>query len=116
MTDSKLNSDQVIEARQLARNSSGVNISHLSRRYDISRASVYRALTGVTYSWVKGEDPLESDEIIYTPLSGENHGRSKLSAKQVEAIRESTLTGAELARSYSVSPSTITRIRQGDIW
>lgn len=44
-------------------------------------------------------------------LKGERHPMAKLSDQQVQEIRESNETGAELARRFGVSKSTISGIR-----
>lgn len=48
-----------------------------------------------------------------TQRCGEQNTRAKLSARQADEIRASSLTNAELARIYPVHPSTISRIRRG---
>lgn len=45
-----------------------------------------------------------------------NTRRTRLSAEDVAAIRESTQSNSHLARRFSVSANTIKDIRQGVIW
>lgn len=47
---------------------------------------------------------------------GEDSGRSKLTKKQVNAIRMSKLKYALLSQRYKVAQSTISRIKNGLIW
>lgn len=47
---------------------------------------------------------------------GERNGRAKLTAEQVEAIRQHTGTLAATARQYGVSARTIRNIRNNSIW
>lgn len=46
----------------------------------------------------------------------ENHGRAKLTEKDVAYIRESGDTGVDLAKRYGVSRSLISAIRNNKIW
>jgi hypothetical protein len=47
---------------------------------------------------------------------GERNGRALLTAGQVREVRESTESGASLARRFGVHPSTIYLIRGGKNW
>jgi hypothetical protein len=47
---------------------------------------------------------------------GEDHGRSRLNAVQVAAIRSSNLTGTDLAKKFGVSHQQIYRIRAWLRW
>lgn len=47
---------------------------------------------------------------------GEVNGKSKLTAAQVKAIKNSDQTGEELALKYGVSPAAISLIRSGKRW
>ena len=49
-------------------------------------------------------------------LSGERNGRAKLSSVQVLAIRNSSKTGAEIARQLGVSKVLVCRIRRSAAW
>ena len=51
-----------------------------------------------------------------TTSRGSRHGASKLSAEDVERIKNSTETGVNLARSFGVSTSTICGIRRERKW
>lgn len=46
-------------------------------------------------------------------VSGEAHGKSKLTAKQVNAVRMSTLSARTLATRYGVSTKTVYNVRNG---
>jgi hypothetical protein len=48
--------------------------------------------------------------------SGEDHGQSKLTAEQVEEIRDSDETQVELAERFGVSQSLISQIQNGKWW
>lgn len=51
--------------------------------------------------------------------SGERHGNTKLTQEQVFEIKErgkKGVSGRELARYYSTSPSTVSRIIRGKTW
>jgi hypothetical protein len=47
---------------------------------------------------------------------GEKHHSAKLVSDQVMAIKSSTASGVELAKTYGVSTITISRIKRGIIW
>jgi hypothetical protein len=47
---------------------------------------------------------------------GSSHPQAKLSEGQVEEILRSSLSSAQLARDYQVSPQAISRIRRGKAW
>lgn len=47
---------------------------------------------------------------------GETNGKSKLTKKQVAAIRKSDKTGVKLAQLYDVDPAAISLIKSGDRW
>lgn len=47
---------------------------------------------------------------------GEKHGMSKLTAEMVVEIRQSTLSGAEVARKFGVSQTTVSGIRLRKAW
>jgi hypothetical protein len=49
-------------------------------------------------------------------LRGERHHKAKLSEKDVLSIRESELSGAELARQYGVTKENVYAIKSGKIW
>ena len=49
-------------------------------------------------------------------FKGEKHGCAKLTHKQVECIRGSTLNTKEVARLYNVSVRTIQKIKSGKSW
>lgn len=46
----------------------------------------------------------------------EGHGSAKLTEAAVNDIRSSSSSGAQLARAYGVSESTISRVRAGTTW
>lgn len=53
------------------------------------------------------------------PAHGERHGSAKLTEKDVSAIRDLLMqgnTGADLARKYNVSTTTMSAIKKGKIW
>lgn len=53
------------------------------------------------------------------PAHGERHGSAKLTEKEVSSIRDLLTqgkTGADLARMYNVSTTTISAIKKGKIW
>jgi len=50
------------------------------------------------------------------PGRGERHGRAKLTAAQVTAIRQDTRSAPKVAADYGVSKSSILFIRQGRTW
>lgn len=52
----------------------------------------------------------------YGLVLGEKHGCSKLTEKDVLAIRSSEETGVILAKRYGVSTATISDVRKGHIW
>lgn len=60
------------------------------------------------------QDKVDRDR-CYRPM-GELAPKAKLRVDDVAAIRNSTLTGAELARSYGVTPSVISVIRSRKTW
>ena len=47
---------------------------------------------------------------------GEKHHGSKLKCEDVQAIRNSSDMGIDLAKKYNVAPVTISRIRRGMTW
>ena len=47
---------------------------------------------------------------------GERHPMAKLTADQVDEIRQSTEVGRRLAEQFGVSPATICNIRKGKVW
>jgi len=47
---------------------------------------------------------------------GEKHGMSKLTAEAVREIRSSPLNGVEMAKKFSVAPTTIYDVRNRKIW
>jgi hypothetical protein len=49
-------------------------------------------------------------------VRGEKHGRAKLNAEQVKAIRLDDRTSGAVAKDYGMSPSTIHEIRERRIW
>ncbi len=49
-------------------------------------------------------------------LKGEQHGRSKLTSEQVQAVRSSKENDAALGRFYGVRKGTIRKIRIGENW
>lgn len=49
-------------------------------------------------------------------LKGEDAGRAKLTAVQIEDIRSSSLTQVELAKKYGVNQTHISRIIRGEAW
>lgn len=51
-----------------------------------------------------------------TGAAGSRHGNAKLTEKDARAIRESKLSGAQLARAFKVSQSVISGIRLGKTW
>lgn len=48
--------------------------------------------------------------------TGESQGLSKLTEADVKLIRESTLSGAKLAKELGVAKSTVNRVRSGKTW
>lgn len=60
-------------------------------------------------AWSKGRGKNNSKQ-------GERHKLSKLSERMVNDIKESALSGVELAKRFGVSPSTISMIRTGRNW
>jgi HNH endonuclease len=49
-------------------------------------------------------------------ITGERNGSCKLTRSQVEAIRQSTLSHRETARTYGVSESNVRMIRKLETW
>lgn len=49
-------------------------------------------------------------------ITGERHGRSKLTADQVSAIRVSTESGTALADKFGIGKSQVYRIKRGESW
>ena len=49
-------------------------------------------------------------------VKGSRHGRAKLTEDDVRAIRQSDLSGVQLARAFSVTPSVICGIRRRRTW
>jgi len=47
---------------------------------------------------------------------GEKHHSAKLTASNVIAIRNSPMSGVDAARTFGVTPKTISRIRRREIW
>lgn len=70
-------------------------------RYGISRPAVTLIRQGATWAHVGG------------PTSATGTRRSKLTDEQVDEIRSRTERGSVLAAEYGVSPSLISKIRQG---
>ena len=50
------------------------------------------------------------------PARGEKHGRAKLTADQVQAIREDGGTIYGIAKRYGISRRQVVRIRRGEHW
>lgn len=50
------------------------------------------------------------------PMPGEKSPHAKLTAKQVKKIRQSTESGAALARRFGVTRQTIWKLRKGSTW
>ena len=118
MTDRALTDEQVAQARAAVR--AGGSVRSWARKLGVSRSTLYRALAGImSYRDVTQEPPLTPDELDRGPLRGADHPRSKLTPRQVEAIRshppEAGL-GLRLAERYGVAPSTISRIRRRKAW
>jgi hypothetical protein len=63
----------------------------------------------------KGRMNWRKGEVRQLP-KGESHHQAKLTLGQVRDIRNSPLTGVELAEKHKVSTVTISRIRRGKIW
>ena len=67
-------------------------------------------------SWVtKSQNHLHRTAVL-GKNSGETHYRARLTEDDVRAIRESTETGAALAKRYGVSQGNITAIRKRRSW
>lgn len=49
-------------------------------------------------------------------MSGEKNGQAKLTRKEVEEIRNSSLTGVALSKIYGISRAQISRIKNGTRW
>ena len=49
-------------------------------------------------------------------LTGERHGRAKVTREQVEEIRNSPLASRKIAPLYGLGPTQIKRIRKGEHW
>lgn len=49
-------------------------------------------------------------------LQGEKHGMSKLTAEAVREIRDSSISGVELARKFGITPTTVCDVRKRRIW
>jgi DNA-binding transcriptional regulator YiaG len=47
---------------------------------------------------------------------GERHGMAKLSSKEAECIRDSSLSNAALATRFGISRTTVSRIKSGKLW
>lgn len=51
-----------------------------------------------------------------TGAIGARHGNAKLTEKDVRAIRQSALTGVQLARAFKISRSVVSAVRRGRTW
>lgn len=115
----KLTAPIVASVRQDVR-AGQATISGLARAHEVSRSTMYRAIVGIGYgNGFCDEPPLRDAELDHRAAAGELHGRSKLTALDVRAIRAHPSTkgaGGILARYYGVAPSTISRIRRGVSW
>ncbi len=64
-------------------------------------------------------DAVERGRFPVIDRKGENNGAAKLSANQVDAIRQRIALGhknTSIARDYGVTHSLISRIRRGRSW
>ena len=99
----KLTNAQVIELRRLA--ASGVLRRELAQRYGIGRHAVREIIIGRAWRAILPGSP-----------PGESIHRERLTAEQVDAIRQSRLRSGALAAQYGVNRRTIQRIRYGNAW
>ena len=67
-------------------------------------------------SWSTQKENLSDRKKHGTELVGSRHGRAKLNAKQVLAIRASTVSGKDLAAHYGVSDVLISLVRRRKCW
>ena len=67
------------------------------------------------YDGTHNDNRRDAEQHGTAPL-GSRHGQSKLTEKQVLAIRRDTRMRKEIAADYGVSPAAITHIRRGSTW
>lgn len=60
--------------------------------------------------------PVERNGGVISPCLGEANGYSKLTSRDVLAIRASQLTSRELGKIYGVDRTTISRAKRGHYW
>lgn len=66
--------------------------------------------------WVTAKENAEHRVIHGTQTHGEQHCASKLTQRQVDAIRKMEGTHVSAAKRFGVSPSTVSKIRLGLWW
>ena len=108
--------EQVIAMRDLRR-ARNVSTETLAEHFGVNRRTVWRALVGDSYRHLNLDHPPVPDKVAAGRIvRGERNGASKLSDDEVLTIRRRLKqgeSGVELARCFGVTPTQISRIKQG---
>lgn len=107
----KLSSPQVFAIREMYKTEK-FSCKELAGIYKVSESQIQRVLLG--HRW--GHLPIPLAGLRSKGRKGDENKHRKLSLKDVEAIRQSTLPRRELANRYKVCYGTIGRIKRGEAW
>lgn len=111
----KLAADQVVPLRQ--RYAQGdVGYEDLAAEYGVHWHTIARAVTGQTWKQLPGAVPSRPKGKQLRKRRKGRPGGTKLTWEQADEIRQATISQAELARQYGVSPSTVNDIKHGRHW
>lgn len=110
----KLSDEQVAEIR--TRIESGEGQTKLAKEFGVNQSHIWKLVRGQRRGGVLGR---EKFDVGPRPPIAERHSRAKLKNVDIPVIRtlfEAGKTNVEIAKSYSVSESAISGIRNGRYW